>query len=73
MREPAEVRKQLGERILGLRERRGWSQEELAHATGFGRSFTSSIERGKKDVRLSTLVRLANIFGLPIGQLFNEE
>jgi len=40
---------------------------------GFARSFTSSIERGKKDVRLSTLVKLANIFGVHIRQLFNEK
>lgn len=71
--EPAVVQKKLGQRILRLRARRGWSQEELANATGFGRSFTSSIERGKKDVRLSTLLRLANIFNVDIRQLFAKK
>jgi transcriptional regulator with XRE-family HTH domain len=71
MHDPIQVRKGLGKLIRRLREKRGWSQEEFANATGFGRSFTSSIERGTKDVRISTLVKLANIFGLQIGQLFS--
>ncbi len=70
MNDPINVRKQLGELIRRMRKQRGWSQEELANATGFGRSFTSSIERGKKDVRISTLVKLANIFEIDMGQLF---
>ena len=70
--ESSTARKRLGESVIRLRRRRGWSQEELANATGFGRSFTSSIERGKKDVRLSTLVKLAKIFELDLRQLFSQ-
>ncbi len=73
MHDPKQVRKKLGELIRRLREQRGWSQEELANETGFGRSFTSSIERGTKDVRISTLVRLANIFGIHLRQLFDGD
>jgi transcriptional regulator with XRE-family HTH domain len=71
MEDPIAIRKKLGERVRALRERRGWSQEELANETGFGRSFTSSIERGTKDIRISTLVKLANIFEVGLEQLFN--
>ncbi len=73
MHDPIQIRKKLGELIRRLREQRGWSQEELANATGFGRSFTSSIERGRKDVRISTLVKLANIFGIHLWELFQNE
>ncbi len=69
MHDPITARKKLGNRVLALRKRRGWSQEELATSTGFGRSFTSAIECGKKDVRLSTLVKLANVFEVEIGRL----
>jgi ribosome-binding protein aMBF1 (putative translation factor) len=48
MQDSIELRKRLGERVRSLREKRGWSQEELSHETGFGRSFMSAIERGKK-------------------------
>lgn len=64
------IRKQLGVRVRQLRDRRNWSQEELAHRSGLARSFTGAIERGEKDVRLSTLVKLADTFGVPITGLF---
>ena len=55
-RQPAsEAQAQLGERVRRLREQRGWSQEGFAHEGGLGRSFAGAIERGEKDVRLSTL------------------
>jgi len=73
MHDPIQIRKKLGELVRRLRAERGWSQEELANATGFGRSMTSSIERGKQDFRVSTLVRLANIFGLHVWQLFDDD
>jgi transcriptional regulator with XRE-family HTH domain len=60
----------LGKRVRALREKRKWSQEELAHRGGLARSFTGAIERGEKDLRLTTLVKLANTFKIQIGQLF---
>jgi len=66
----ASLRKNLGERFRALCEKRKWSQEELAHQSGLARSFTGAIERGEKDLRLTTLVKLANTFKISIGQLF---
>ena len=70
MLNPTTVRKRLGKRVRALREKRGWSQEELAHQSGLARSFTGAIERGEKDLRITTLVKLAKTFRLPISQLF---
>jgi transcriptional regulator with XRE-family HTH domain len=64
------VRKRLGKRVRALRERKKWSQEELAHRGTLARSFTGAIERGEKDLRLTTLVKLANTFHVPIDKLF---
>ncbi|HLJ90778.1 MAG TPA: helix-turn-helix transcriptional regulator [Candidatus Angelobacter sp.] len=72
MQDPTQIREKLGERVRRLREKRGWSQETLAHETGFGRSFMSAIERGKKDLRLSTLCKLANIFEITLTQLIKN-
>lgn len=72
MQDSIELRKNLGVKIRSLREKRGWSQEELAHETGFGRSFTSAIERGKKDIRLSTLCKLADLFDTSPSQLLRN-
>jgi transcriptional regulator with XRE-family HTH domain len=73
MQDSIEMRKKLGERVRALREKRGWSQEELAHETGFGRSFMSAIERGKKDIRLSTLCKLAALFDVTPSQLLKDK
>jgi len=43
--------------VRQLREERGWSQEGFAHEGRLGRSFTGAIERGEKDIRLSTLIK----------------
>jgi transcriptional regulator with XRE-family HTH domain len=53
-----------------FREKRRRSQEELAHQSGLARSFTGAIERGEKDLRLTTLMKLANTCRIPIGKLF---
>jgi transcriptional regulator with XRE-family HTH domain len=69
-RQPAsEAQAQLGERVRRLREQRGWSQEGFAHEGGLGRSFAGAIERGEKDVRLSTLTKLARALGVSLSQL----
>lgn len=70
MQDTMTVRKNLGLRVRALREKRNWSQEDLAHESGLARSFTGAIERGEKDLRLSTLVKLANTFKISIAQLF---
>ncbi|MGO8983944.1 MAG: helix-turn-helix domain-containing protein [Terriglobales bacterium] len=69
MQDPLNVRKSLGKRIRSLREKRKWSQEELAHQSSLARSFTGAIERGEKDLRLTTLTKLANTFQIPIWRL----
>ena len=70
VRQPApEAQAQLGERVRRLREQRGWSQEGFAHEGGLGRSFAGAIERGEKDVRLSTLTKLARTLGVSLSQL----
>jgi len=65
----SQAQQQLGERVRRLREKRGWSQESFAHEGGLGRSFAGAIERGEKDVRLSTLAKLARTLGVSLSQL----
>jgi len=70
MQDSITVRKILGKRVRALREKRKWSQEELAHRSSLARSFTGAIERGEKDLRLTTLIKLANTFQIPVSRLF---
>jgi len=53
---------ELGKRILALRKRRGFSQDELAGMLGITRPAVSEIERGARRVNAEELVELARIF-----------
>ncbi len=47
-----------GHNVRAARKARGWTQEELAHRTGLATVQVSRIERGRREVRLGTLLRL---------------
>jgi HTH-type transcriptional regulator/antitoxin HipB len=48
----------LGENVRDARKERGWTQEELSARTKLAVVQISRIERGKREIRLSTLIRL---------------
>lgn len=66
---PLEAKKRVGTRVRQLRKRLHLSQEKLALEAGIARSFVGVIEGGKKDLRISTLVKLANALGVPVAAL----
>ncbi|MGA2452169.1 MAG: helix-turn-helix transcriptional regulator [Solirubrobacteraceae bacterium] len=55
----------LGENVRDARKERGWTQEELSARTKLAVVQISRIERGKREIRLSTLIRLLD--GLDIA------
>ena len=60
----------LGERIRIIRERRGWSQNELARRARVTQALISELESGKrKDVTGRTLRRLAESLGVTTDYL----
>lgn len=56
----------LGRRIAGARAERGLSQIDVARAARTSAARISNIERAASDVRLDTLVRVAEAVGLEI-------
>lgn len=52
----------VGEILKGLRMGRRMSLEEVARRSGLSQSFLSALERGKTDVSLGRLSRLARVF-----------
>ena len=55
----------LGENVRDARKERGWTQEELSARTKLAVVQISRIERGKREIRLSTRIRLLD--GLDIA------
>lgn len=62
-----------GRRVRLLREQRGWSQGDLAKASGVGQSQISKIEAGDQDARVGTARRLAQALGVSIDVLAGYE
>ena len=57
-------------RLKVLRAEREWSQRDLAEQLGVSRQSVNAIERGKYDPSLPLAFRIADVFGLPIEQIF---
>lgn len=68
--EPADaISRHLGARVKSLRNTRGWSLEALAAASGVSRSMLSQIERDQTNPTLAVMFRIAQAFGMSLGQL----
>ncbi len=59
----------LGRRIRLLREKRGWTQQQLADMTGIGRVHVSELENGKREAGLRMLEKLAASFENTVSDL----
>ena len=59
--------------IKTLRERRGWSQSELARKAGIRQGVLSDIESGKtKHPRIDTIAAIAQALGVPMEKLMKK-
>ena len=65
-----QIQRKLGDRTRKLRSLKGWSQEEFAAVSGLHRTYIGAVERGEKNLTVSTLCTLANTLDTSIAQLF---
>ncbi len=63
------INRHLGARVKQLRAQRGWSLEQLATASGVSRSMLSQIEREQANPTLAVTLRIAQAFGMNLGDL----
>jgi len=63
------ISRHLGARVKDLRKLRGWSLDALANASGVSRSMLSDIEREQANPTLAVTLRIAQAFGMSLGEL----
>lgn len=61
-----------GENLRSIRKASGFSQEQLAFASGLDRSYVGKIERGQVNVTLETVNTLAKTLGCSPRELIPE-
>ncbi len=67
--EVSDVFVRFGERLRQVRQRVGVSQEKLADMAGLHRTYVSSVERGKRNISLLNIERLARALGVDLPDL----
>jgi transcriptional regulator with XRE-family HTH domain len=60
-----------GQRVRAVRHELGWTLEELAERCGLHWTYVGQVERGKRNVTLRNIVKLAEALGVEAGELLN--
>ena len=63
----------MNSRVRDLREKRGWSQAELAERLDVSRQTVNAIETGKYDPSLPLAFKIARVFGQRIETIFEPD
>jgi len=71
--EPGRAREIIGRQIRVWRLHRHISQSGLARAAGIAQASISNYEAGKRDLRVATLIRIANALNVRVEDLLSPE
>lgn len=63
----------LADKIIHLRKKNGWSQEQLAHELGISRQSVSKWESGMSIPDLDKIIKLSALFGVSTDYLLKDE
>lgn len=62
----------IGDSICSYRVQKGLTQPELARRSGIAQANLSNIERGKRDLNLFTLKKIAFVLGVPAWRIVRD-
>ena len=65
-----QLKRNLGIRIVELRDRKGWSQSDLARACGKDRQALEKLENGKVNPTVYTLLEISKALEVPLPDMF---
>lgn len=63
----------LADKIINLRKKNGWSQEELAERLGVSRQSVSKYEGAQSVPDLDKILKLSEIFGVTTDYLIKDD
>lgn len=63
------LKTKIGQRIVGLRNQKGWSQSDLARACNKDRQAIEKLENGKVNPTLYTLLEIAEALEISLSKL----
>jgi transcriptional regulator with XRE-family HTH domain len=72
MKDHKEILLSFGENLRKLRTAKGLSQEELAFQADFDRTYISLLERGKRNLSLVNICRLADTLQVDVNELLKN-
>lgn len=61
---------ELGKRIQELRKKTGLSQEKFAIQIGMDRTYFSSVEKGRRNIAIKNIKKIADGLGVSLSELF---
>lgn len=67
------IKEKVGKRIKQLRTQQGLSQENFAFKCELDRTYITSVERGKRNISLENLEKIAKAFNMTLCEFFNFE
>ncbi|MBR6163679.1 helix-turn-helix transcriptional regulator [bacterium] len=73
MRSIEETYKQIGKNIKKYREKKGYTQQQLADKVGLGLNFVGKIEVAFSRPSIPTLVLISNVLEIEVAELFRFE
>ncbi len=66
------IKEKLGKRIFEMRSKKGYSQEKLALIAGIDRTYLPGIEKGVRNISITTIEKLAVALEVSIEELLRN-
>jgi len=66
-----DIRKLYGERLKAFRKKKGLSQEDLGFKSSLHRTYISEVERGRRNISIVNIARIAKALNLSIKEFFD--
>ena len=66
------IKEKIGHRLRELRTEKGLSQEKFSFECELDRTYIASIERGKRNVSIANIEKIAKAFDISVSDFFNS-